>query len=405
MTAPTEVLPYVQTALTSGQCSAVMTQNPSGTWALSVDVGPGAAVLGMPALQGNQGTAGRAQFPLRLMADLYDSSGDLPAIGTLTDTPADIGKYWIIYTLGENGECTSTGAYIWFGTEYRFLPFGSQGPPGKYPVIVPLAELLGPDEQSQPVIAEGGTGAAANPYLMTMQLSIPTGPSGPSCALAHMVDVDISTPPLIGEFLTHKGATVDYGGDALPVWSPAEVGALPILPYSVPQAAFTAQFGITFESIVTIASFTIPPAAWPTKPIIFGQIEMFELELSFAPLQIGIEVRLGSPTGTLVARGFGNTLSGVVTLIPHCSSPSEPTKAMTPGNDVALIPQNTTGPASTLYVNVINDGIIAIYDYNPSNAEMFILQVPATGAEQLQSAIPVALNTKVVLAGTVTYQS
>jgi hypothetical protein len=420
VTAPTEVLSYIQTALTSGQTSAVLTQNANGTWAISVDIGPGKSYLTLPLLQGNEGTAGQSAFPLMPMMDIYDSNADLPAIGTLTNTVADIGKFWIIYQLDEQGQCTSTGAYIWFGTEYRFLPFGSQGPEGAYPVIVPLVELLEPERFSQPVVNEGSTGAPNNPYLLTMELSIPQGPQGPSCPLGEMFDVDEAIPPLQGQFLAATSSTVTIDDVEMAVWSPADVGTLPLMPYSVPQSAFVSTLGITFDSIVTIAAFTVPPQPFPWKPVIFGQIQMWEFDIptlqsilqggirglladieGLVPFQVGIEVMLGSPTGTMIGRGFGNSLTGAVTIMPHCSAPGEfASTAMTPGNDVGLVPANTTGPASSIYVNVINDGLATIYDYNSSTAELFVLACPVT--EPLKKPIPVAFNTKVTFSATVT---
>ena len=52
-------------------------------------------------------------------------------------------------------------------------------------------------------------------------------------------------------------------------------------------------------------------------PIVFGQLGAWGLELSTAPLTIGAEVRIGDPvTGTLVGRGFGNSM-GEVVILPH----------------------------------------------------------------------------------------
>lgn len=393
-TGTVEVLSYLQKALASGQTSGVITKNADGTYAMSIDIGPGASFLTLSPIQGPQGISGVNQFPLMLMPDTYDSPADLPAPGTLTDTEADIGKFWMIDILNEEGQCTSTAAYIWFGTEFRFLPFGSQGPPGPYPVIVPYINLLGPNMASQPVVT--GTGIADDPFLWTLDLSVPEGPVGPSCPLAEMEDVDESVPPITGQFLAATAATVDVGDTDLTVWAPQSVGEFVPLCYTVPRAAFIATSGITFDSSVTIASFTVPANPWPWKPICFGQVLMWELELSFAPLTIGIEVRLNSPTGTLVARGFGNTLSGVVTIFPHTSAPGSPTVAMTPGNGVGLVAANT---AATLYVTLVNDGLIGIYDYNSGDAELFVMACPSTQPIALKRGIFGALSTKVTLTG------
>lgn len=408
MTAPLEVLSYVQSALTSGQTQAMLTTNPDGSYSLAVDIGPGATDLSMAALQGNEGAAGDPQFALIPMPDIYDSADDLPAAGVLTNTDADIGKYWII-NIGDGSDddpCTSVGAYIWFGTEFRFLPFGRQGPSGTYPVIMPMVSLYGPNHTPQISVNEGSDGSPSSPYVLTTELSIPEGPPGPCCPIAQMPDVtegtflNNGTPPEVGQFLTYTGESVDYGDQDLPLWAPAFTGTDLLMPYSIPAAAFTAQAGITFESVVTICTFTVPAKPWAWKPVVFGQIQVFEAELSLQPLLIGIEVMLGAPSGenaTLVARGFGNTLNGCVTIVPHTSSSGSTSKAFTdvtitdtsaaPNgqlctlggfNDVGLVGANAAGTESTLYINLVNDGIVAIYDYNASQAEVFVLAVPVT---------------------------
>jgi hypothetical protein len=388
MTAPTvEALQYLLTAVNTGLVSAFMTQNNDGTLTIMVDVGPPPGETTLAPLVGPEGAAGPAQFPLIPQKDIYTDPKDLPTIGTLTNTAADIGKFWIITQYDDNANIISVGAYIWFGTQYRFLPFGVQGPPGPYGIIQPYIELLPPDQQSQ--LLASGDGDAANPYLAKLQLSIPQGPFGRCMPLAEFPDViEGAVPPTVGEFLVATGTTIEHGGHALPVWAPAEVVDVPLLPYTVPLANFNHVFGIEFNLFgfatkpATICTFMVPAQPWPWKPVVFGQIKMFEIELSFSPLEMGIEVYLGSPTGTLVARGFGNTLSGVVNIVPHTSSATSPTTAMTPWNEVGLVPANTSGIETTLFVNVVNDGILAIYDYNPLDAELLVMACPAIPVTQ-----------------------
>jgi len=232
-----------------------------------------------------------------------------------------------------------------------------------------------------------------------LELSIPEGPVGPCCPVAEMVDFAY-TIPTVGQFITATDTTVEYGGHALPVWTPANVGDIVPQCYTVPQAAFSAAFGITFASYVTIASFSVPANPWNWKPVVFGQIQMFEVELSFNPLQIGIEVLLGSPdptVGTLIARGFGNTAGGVVSIFPHTSTPTSPSTAMTPWNSVGLVQAGHGGAGGTIYVNLINDGIAAVWDYNPAGAELFVMACPATTQGSLDLTVSASLHPTVTL--------
>jgi len=176
-------------------------------------------------------------------------------------------------------------------------------------------------------------------------------------------------------------------GHALGTVANAVTGTL----QSVVQAVENALSG---TGIPTIAAFTVPAMPWPWKPIVFGAIRMFEAEFSLQPLLMGIEVTLGWPGGVTVARGFGNTLSGVVNVVPHTSWPGNPSFAMNPWNSIGYVPANTPG---ALFVNVVNDGIIAVYDYNPSDAQIFVLACPVTTQAQLGLSAPASLATKLSL--------
>lgn len=374
MTEPLLTLPYLHSALKAGDVYAVVTQGASGHVTIAAEIGPGPGDAVITPLVGGEGAAGTQQFPLRLQLDVLDAPALLPT--DLTKTNADIGKFWLIDQVVDD-VVISSAAYIWFGAEFRVLPFGTQGIEGPYGVLVPYTTLIGPDETSQINVPDTGVGTATNPYLMTFELSVPTGPSGPSAPLATFTDVGIAVPPTVGQFLGYNGETVD----SLPVWEPLSVGDIIPKPYVVPQSAFSSYANITFESTVTVATFAVPPNSFGWKPLVWGQIEMtLDWQFSLSPL-IGVEVMLGHPTaaggGTLVARGFGNASDGVVTIMPHTSDPSHPTVAMTPSNSTGLVPPNHTGAQGTLYVNLVNDGLFAIFDFQPPAAQLFVLACPA----------------------------
>lgn len=383
-------LPYLQSILAQNDTYAVVSQDKCGNITISAEIGAGPGDLAVPPLVGGAGVSGVAQFPLRVQSDVYTSPGELlDEQPELTNTVADIGKYWLIDQQDINGNCISSAAYIWFGTEFRVLLFGPQGPPGPYPVIAPTVTLIGPNLTSTPDVPTG-TGSAANPYLWDLDLSVPEGPQGPSATLASMGDVQETTPPIVGQFLGYNGS---HTGGGAPIWQPIDSGDILPRPYTVPRGAFSSYAGITFSQTVTVATFSVPPNPFPWKPLVFGQIEMFGIELAADPLLIGAEVLLGDPTsGTLVARGFGNSLGGVVTLVPHCSTPGSPTTQMTPTNSVGLVAANAE---AVLYVNLINDGIVALFDFQAAGAELFVMACAVT--PQTPLPVPGALRTKVTL--------
>ena len=47
----------------------------------------------------------------------------------------------------------------------------------------------------------------------------------------------------------------------------------------------------------------------------------------------------------------------------------------------AVVPANHTSPGQgTLYVNLFNDGQIGLYQFNPIDAQVFVLILPVTAA-------------------------
>lgn len=384
MTASLGSIVYLQTVNSTTHIYAVITDGSTPNLnTITQEFSADESTIIVPALVGPPGPAGAPQFALNLQHDVFSSPASLPPVAS---TP--FGNYWVITQTDDNGNVISASAYIAWGTFYRVLPFGTQGPIGPYPVITPDVVLIDPDETSY----IENTGTIANPSW-TFYLAVPAGPEGPAATVAGCPDFNDSTPPTQGQVIGFGGQYVD----GLPQWQPMTVGAISVQPYTVPESAFTTFSGISAGN-QTICTFAVPPNPWPWKPLVWGQIEVFGLELSTNPLLIGVEVLLGDPAnGTLVATGFGNGVGGVVTIVPQTSSSSSPNSAMTPGNSTALIPANHTGTAGTLYVNLVNQGLAAVYNYNASNSQLVVLACPAATEGAVNSAIYGSLSTKVTL--------
>jgi len=321
--------------------------------------------LMMNALVGPPGSAGQHAFALRLQTDPIDDPDDLPP--TLTNSEADIGKYWLIDDLDGEGNIIGTSAYIWYGTVYRRMMMGTPGPAGPVPRITPDVTLIDPSEISYVDVG----GSTFYPSWM-LNLAVPPGPAGPSAALATCPDVDMSTPPDAGDVL---GFTGTYTGDGLAIWKPMSLAQILPNPYSVPESAFSSFSGLSQRA--TIGSFAIPPQPFAWTPIIWGHCGAGGIMLSGSPLTIGVEVRLGDPvTGVLVARGFGNSL-GEVNIMPHYSSGATPDTAITPSNHLAMVPPNhSTAAQGTVYVNLYNDGAAGVYQFSPPGAQLFAMVTP-----------------------------
>ena len=107
-----------------------------------------------------------------------------------------------------------------------------------------------------------------------------------------------------------------------------------------------------------------------------GHIRAVGLEADADPLIIGAEVRLGDATaGQLIARGFGN-ISTWTTFTPHFSTQSAAMDAVTPEGTIGRVPKNTVGADSTIYVNLYNDGLFGIYNFNKKGAQLDLMLIP-----------------------------
>jgi len=105
-------------------------------------------------------------------------------------------------------------------------------------------------------------------------------------------------------------------------------------------------------------------------------MHVYGVEVSSNPLQVGCEVRLGDAnTGPVVAFGWGD-MFGAINLMPHFSSSSSPSTALTPNNALAKVVANHTGTSGTLYVNIVNTGLAAAFDYNNTDSQLAVTVLP-----------------------------
>jgi hypothetical protein len=142
--------------------------------------------------------------------------------------------------------------------------------------------------------------------------------------------------------------------------------------YTIPEAAFQSSLAIG-GATHPICTFEVPAQEWAWKPIVFGQVQIFGLNISFTPLLVGAEVLLGDPnTGQRVARGFGNSL-GYTTFLPHPSGPDNTASAITPTNALGLV---QPGQVGKLYFNLVNQGMAGTYDFTAVNSGAFVAAWP-----------------------------
>lgn len=392
MTAPVGSLVYLQSVQSNMHIYAVVTDGSTPNLnRITINVNADEATAVVPGLQGNNGPSGAPQFILNFQPDVFDNPSELP--DDLNND--DMGKYWLVEQTDDNDNIVSAAAYIWWGSFFRVLPFGTQGPIGPVPVVTPEVILIDPDMTSY----VENTGTIANPQW-TYFLAVPQGPPGPNATLAGCPDVDESSPPEIGQVLGFNGRY----NEGLPVFQPMTIGAMNPMPYTVPESSFQAYSGVASHNH-TVCTFPVPANPWPWKPLVWGHLQLAAGSgIHYGSNLIGVEVRIGDPqTGQLVAAGYGNAVGAVVTITPQTSAAATSTDttgastAMTPSNSIGLIPANHTGNQGTLYVNLVTKGMASKVYFAADDNQLFVMACPVTTTGAITTAIYGSLSTTVSL--------
>ena len=333
----------------------------------NLEVVGGNGQLSLAALMGPPGPPARNAPILKLQQDNIIDPDDLPT--NLTNDPADIGKYWIIEDRDELGNILGTKAHLWHGMHWQVFQMGSQGPAGPVPIITPNVELLDPEDPDvDSYITVTGTDDLPN---WTMYLKAPRGPRGPSTNIAEAPDVNGSIVPQTGDVLTFNEKTDK--------WEPRPASAVGQRFYTMPEAAFQSVSGLQASLSVPIGTFALPSQDFPWTPIVFGHVRIRGMEFDADPMIFCVEVLLGDPKdGQVVARGWGN-VSTWTTIVPHFSTKKAPGDCVTPDNDLAMVGANHTGNDGTLYVRILNNGVLGLpaeIEFNRSGAQLSIQVQP-----------------------------
>lgn len=316
----------------------------------------------LDALVGPQGIPGTSAPIVRMQyADDFDAPSELPT--NLTNTAADIGKAWWIGNV----------VYMWSGTGYVEKQMGVVGPPGPVPDITFAAELV-PSGTSQSLdqpieIVQSGTDL--NPgVLIRFDHNAIRGPQGTPAALTSAPDYDNSLAPIDGQAIVWSAQKQKF--------VPGSFDMLSVRCYSIPEQNFNSYVGVGARQL--IATFAIPPQPFDWKPFVWGHIRAqgVDTNLFDGVLTIGAEVTLGDAVaGSRIGRGFGNIASWT-TITPHFSTPQSKAVAVTPDNEVGVVPAFHTGSQGTVYVSLFNDGAVGTYSFDRTNAQLIVMCVPVS---------------------------
>ncbi|MBE7190712.1 MAG: hypothetical protein INR67_20690 [Jatrophihabitans endophyticus] len=311
------------------------------------------AILAIPVLQGDQGIPGQAAAPFRWQFPELTSTNDLPTgLGS-----SDKGKAWVV----KDGNGTADIAY-WDGAAYQYFAdaFGP-GLPGATPQVTATGEMVGADQDFDVVI----TGSVGAPNL-------------------HFKIPEVPGPPGSGSTWNLYDANETRDAGEVPVWD-ADTGKFrPRLPADIvprthhltmPESAFTA-FSNTTAASQLLGQFPLPARTYDQQLHVTGHVRVGASP--FASARVAVEVRLGSATGQIVAKGLGVT-GGICTITPHYSSQDsgKTAYATAPGGSTGRIAAGTTD--ATLFVTARRDSGSGGWYADAVDAQLSILTIPDGG--------------------------
>jgi hypothetical protein len=257
--------------------------------------------MNLDAIRGATGPVGQQTFAFRRQDDAdVNSSADLPT--NLTDSPEDIGKYWLIDTV-DQGVVTKETAWTWYGTteKWRTFMMGTFGPPGPMPDITVGVQNIDP---SADAYVDGG-GSTVEP-TWELYLPQPAGVPGRVSPMYLFPDVDESTAPSQYDLLAYSGKDNSEGQ---PIWHPFSIQSLLPQPWSMPEGSFQAYSGVSQRAL--IGSFAVPPQPFAWTPVVWGHLGGTTLSAAGA---------LNAIQNVLVS-AFGGTFALIVNGTPTAAIP------------------------------------------------------------------------------------
>lgn len=366
MTAPVpaktgDVVHLFNTLLSAGWYGVVCDEDTPQMMSATLEAVQGEAVITTPVLVGRQGEPGKNAPIVDL--EFIEGLRTFEDATTLLPNWDASKKNHGVWLVDDVDNPTKSLVYIWDGAEWHKVLPGPSGPIGRTPSISIEYRTI-PMGERGPGVTDSveKVGSDDSPHFIIHALS-PQGPAGPSKAISLSEDYDQSVAKHTGDTLT-----------VLPSgkWAPARTSLkLPRL-YSIPEGAFTNTpnfIGIgptTFQ----VGMRVIPAQPYPWKPKVGGKLRVSGIELDKNPLRIGCEIRIQvagqAGDGDLIGRAEGDT-GNLALIFPHYSTPSDPNRALAPGNGVGVIP---AGVQTTLTISLVNQGLASWYSFNRTDAQV-----------------------------------
>lgn len=314
----------------------------------------------MQGAQGDTGPEGAPGTPFRWEGDVADRAALDALIPVLTEH-----MFGYAYRVLDDNS-----VMFWTGTKFvQFVDaFGGLGPTGEVNTLS-IGTVTTGAVGSPLIVSITGT-----PPSQTLNLTVPRGgtgqqgPQGPPGPIRESTDYDNT--------VTHTNGMVPLWNTTTSKWVPTEWQGFRG-PWSVmetqswdnPSSGFAASQSNVSTSPNTLATINIPaqPIRW--RPYIMGGAVLSSIATDFTT-RVDLEVRIGSASGEIVARGVGSSVhvDWYARLRPYFAS------SFSAGSTTGTIAANT---AATLYLVARRNLGSGNYNYSRTNAQMIVWAHPA----------------------------
>ena len=221
---------------------------------------------------------------------------------------------------------------------------------------------------------------ASTPTNIVLDFTFPRGPQGavgvgqkgdPGDAIASASDVDLGDGPEDGQGLVWD--------TTIGKWRPYTITSGPVGPYGLGPNEFTAINDSAWpQDYKVIAQIDIPAQGFAWHPRVFAQCDV---RLTGLQARVDLEARLGSPTGPVVGRGPGNTVTTLIdNYYPRDLSPAFEGGMITPDSPSYSVPRGTVG---TIYLVLRRIDTLATFGVSTrkDRASLVVYCDPIPGSE------------------------